>query len=169
MCVEGVCAGGWETVGRTLQGGRPLDLWGGSAVGCTTRQWVDPEYSSPPRGTSSLPPQGLGWCSRAAHGPVRMFGAAGKTVPIRTLIPHAPHPTRQLGGAVRKQHLPESITTKCTSHLCKLRKSILRRGFLFCPQEAEFASSRVPVWPPSALRWIPQPLRQRGFHGITVV
>ena len=106
--------------------------------------------------------------SRAAHVPVRMFGAAGKTVPIRTLIAHAPHPTRQLGGAVRKQHFPESIT-KCTSHLCKLRKSILRRGFLFCPQEAEFASSRVPVWPPSALRWIPQPLRQRGFHGITVV
>lgn len=32
--------------------------------------------------------------SCAALVPVRMFGAAGKTVLIRTLTPHAPHPTR---------------------------------------------------------------------------
>ena len=87
-------------MGRTLQGGRPPDPWAGAGRGwfCC---WLYNQAVGRPRifhpasrhrfsataGAGLVP-------SCAALVPVRMFGAAGKTVPIRILIPHAPHPTR---------------------------------------------------------------------------
>ena len=57
--------GGEDPAGRQASGS--LGGGGGSAVGFTTRQWVDPEYSTLPQGTGSLPPQGLGWCRVVQH------------------------------------------------------------------------------------------------------